>query len=340
MTGASKKLADTIPILAGAEAAALGKEKKPRLRPLCVDLDGTLVRTDTLVESATQLLRSNPLYLIWLPLWLMKGIAYLKFQIARHTNLDVSILPYNKQLLSYLMEEKRRGRKLYLVTGANRIVAERVQDYLGIFEGVLASSEKVNLVGRKKASVLVKKFGKKRFAYAGNSEEDFYVWRVCSEAVIVNAPSWIEAKARLKPEKIKIYSDRKSSLRIFLKAIRIHQCTKNILLFVPIFLANRWLDIGSILITSAAFLIFTMCTSGVYLLNDIFDLDADRKHPENKKRPLASGDLSLRSGLILAPLFLGTGLILAAFLSPKSSTARGPFLPASEAATSIFFSGA
>ncbi len=300
--------------LPGGTPAASGV---PKLRPLCVDLDGTLVKSDTLIESITHLVRKHIYYLFIIPWWIFKGKAYLKAQVAKKASLDVSLLPFNKALLSYLTDEKRKGRKLYLVTGANENLATRVSDYLGIFDGVLASDDKVNLVGRKKAQILVEKFGRKKFAYAGNSEDDFHIWRVCSEAVIVNAPGWIEARARQRPDRIKIYSDHTSTLKLLLKAIRIHQCAKNLLLFAPIFLANQWMEGWPLAKTFVAFLIFTMCTSGVYLINDLFDLDADRKHPENKKRPLAAGDLDLKTGILLAPMFLFFGLLFAGMLSTQ-----------------------
>ncbi len=88
-------------------------------RPLCVDLDGTLVKSDTLVDSLLLLVRTHPLLSLQAPLWLKGGKAALKARVSSQVELDAAHLPYNRKLLEYLEEQRGEGRKLYLTTGAD-----------------------------------------------------------------------------------------------------------------------------------------------------------------------------------------------------------------------------
>lgn len=154
--------------------------------PLCVDLDGTLVTTDMLLESICELVRSSPAYLILLPLWLFRGWAYLKRKVAQCTDLDVAILPYNQPFLKFLKAQHRKGRVLNLVTAADKKIANKVARYVGLFSAVFASDGKVNLKGKMKRQVLEEKYGSGGYSYAGNAKEDLEVWRRADEAIVVS----------------------------------------------------------------------------------------------------------------------------------------------------------
>ena len=80
-------------------------------RPLCVDLDGTLVKSDTLVDSLLLLVRSRPLDALKTPLWALRGKANLKREVTARVTLNVEHLPYNRPLLEYLMAQRGEGRK-------------------------------------------------------------------------------------------------------------------------------------------------------------------------------------------------------------------------------------
>jgi phosphoserine phosphatase len=153
-----------------------------------VDLDGTLIKTDLLWESMVCLLRRNPLWLLVLPFWWMKGRAHLKRQIAaRVGRLDIANLPYNESLLNFLRAAHRQGRPLVLVTASDGSLAQQVADHVGLFTEVLASDGKTNLRGVAKCRKLVEKFGERGFDYAGNSAVDLAVWRQARAAIVVNA---------------------------------------------------------------------------------------------------------------------------------------------------------
>src|SRR4029077_19483789 len=123
---------------------------RPVAEFLCVDLDGTILNGDLLWESLLVLLGAHPWYIFLLPLWLVRGKAALKHEIARRAELNVSTLPFREDVIGYLREEKLRGRKLILATGSDEILATAVADYLGLFDFVLGSDGKTNLTGENK----------------------------------------------------------------------------------------------------------------------------------------------------------------------------------------------
>jgi apolipoprotein N-acyltransferase len=163
--------------------------------PLCVDLDGTLIKTDLLWESLARLLRRNPLWLFPVLYWWTRGRAFLKQQLARRVAVDPASLPYNRPFLAFLREQKSAGRKLVLVTASDRDMALPVAGSLGLFDEVLASDGRANLRGRNKLKALVEKFGEHGFDYAGNSSADLAVWRGARLAIVVNAGPWLVKRA-------------------------------------------------------------------------------------------------------------------------------------------------
>ena len=76
--------------------------------PLVVDLDGTIIMSDSLVESVVILIKKSIINLLLIPLWLLKGKATFKCKIADNVTLQVNYLPYNQRLLDYLHEEKKK----------------------------------------------------------------------------------------------------------------------------------------------------------------------------------------------------------------------------------------
>ena len=163
--------------------------------PLCVDLDGTLIRTDVLWESLMLLLKQNPLYLLALPFWLLRGRAAMKKEIAVRTELDAASLPYHQPFLDYLKAEHRKGRTLILATAADNRLAQNVADHLGIFKDVLASDGQINMRGHNKGNTLSERYGQKGFDYAGNSTVDLPVWQQARHAIVVNANDGLARRA-------------------------------------------------------------------------------------------------------------------------------------------------
>ena len=279
--------------------------------PLCVDLDGTLIHSDLLLETLILLLKRNPLYGFLLPVWLRNGKAAMKAEIAKRVSLNPAALPYNQHFLDWLRGQQQAGRQLWLCTASNHRLAEAVAGHVQIFTGVLASSDTLNLSGSAKAARLVAQFGEKAFDYCGNARVDLAIWRVNRCAVAVNCQAKLLEKVKKVSEVAGIFPKPAGLWRPMLKALRPHQWAKNVLIFVPLAAAHRLGNFESIQQAVMAFLAFGFCASSVYLLNDMLDLEVDREHPRKRRRPFASGTLSLAYGLVLIPALLLITLLLA-----------------------------
>jgi len=295
-------------VLSTPDAATIGS------KPLCVDLDGTLVKSDTLVDSLLVLVRSHPRLLLQLPGTLLRGKAAFKAFVTSHVELDVLHLPYNRKLLHFLQQERARGRELYLATGADLRLAERVAQHLGIFSGVLGSDGVTNLTGQKKLAILHDRFGQDGFAYIGNSTADLPLLSDASEKMLANPTAALRSSIRkrgIAPSHV--FEERANSLPSLGKALRPHQWAKNLLILLPPLLAHeRSLPVlGKALL---AFVCFCCTASGTYLVNDLLDIDTDRRSSRKRSRPFASGDLAPAIGLIASAALLLLGLTLARVL--------------------------
>ena len=289
--------------------------------PIVVDLDGTIVRSDTLLESLVALIISSKIHLFYLPYWALYGKVFLKKKIAERAILNYELLPYEKELIDFLRLEKSNGRKIILATGAYKSIANMVSKHLNLFDAVYATDSE-NLTGTKKADVLVKRFGYQGFDYAGNSSADLHIWRVCRTAIAVNtSPGVLKKLLNIKPQTldttfVKDNFSFKKRIGIILKAIRVKQWVKNSLIFVPLILSQAYVDSENIFYSMVAFIAFSSCASSVYLLNDLVDIDSDRQHRYKKFRPFASGSMNLLNGLFLAVALLFIGFFIGSKLNP------------------------
>jgi 4-hydroxybenzoate polyprenyltransferase/phosphoserine phosphatase len=282
-----------------------------------VDLDGTLVKSDTLVDSLLALMRIHPARVFRLPDRLLAGKAAFKAFVAESVSLDVAHLPYNRAVLHFLNQEHARGRDLYLATGANAHLAHRVAEHLGIFTGVLASDGATNLTGNKKLNGLRSHLDNAAFDYIGNGTADLPLLAHAKEPMIAN-PS-LSLRMKLKARGIhpaRTFVERNPRLQSMVKAVRLHQWAKNLLIFVPL-LCSHALSQAKLLTALAAFFCFSLTASSAYIVNDLVDIEADRRHPGKLQRPFAAGDLSAIAGVAIAAIFLGAGLFGAAMLPGK-----------------------
>jgi len=296
------------------EMPPAGRTKEAETPPLVVDLDGTLVKTDLLWEGVLVLLKQEPWYAFVLPLWLMKGKAHFKRQVAQHVSLDVAVLPYRPQFLDYLREQHAQGRKLVLATGGDIEIARQVADHLKLFDVVLASDGETNLSGAAKRDRLVIEFGEKRFDYAGNGRHDLAVWAAARKAVLVNPSRRARSAARISLVD-RVFEEPRKGVADYLKPLRLEHWLKNILIFVPLLAAHRFDEIGLLGKLLVAFCSFGCFASSGYLVNDLLDLPADRHHPTKRLRPFASGDLPLSYAFAMIPALTGLGCLLATTVS-------------------------
>ena len=291
---------------------------------LCVDLDGALVKSDTLFDGTCLFARRQPMQIWRLPLWLAAGRAHLKAEIAWRAPLDVARLPYNSALLRFLRAERRSGRRIYLTTGADVSLAERVAGQVGIFDGVLASDGVVNLTRERKLALIESRFG--AFDYVGNSTADLPLLMRARQAMVANPTRGLLSGLRSRGIPIaRTFRDRPPILRTLMKAIRVHQWAKNILLLAPLLFSHN-LRPRPAAAVFLAFFCFSFMASANYLVNDLLDIENDRRHPAKRFRPFASGDLPVSSGILLALALACASLALLPLLARGFAVWLGVYL--------------
>jgi 4-hydroxybenzoate polyprenyltransferase len=296
--------------------------------PVCVDLDGTLVKSDTLVDSVLVMARQHPRGLLSIPGWIAQGKAAFKKHVTSAVELDVEHLPYNRALMEWLRQQAAEGRKLYLATAADRALADRIAAYLGIFHGVLASDGAINLAGGNKLAAFRERFGD-NFCYIGNARPDAEVLAACQSPLVANPDGSLRAAMRRAGTvPVSVFSDRSQTFKSWLRAVRLHQWAKNTLIFVPLLLAHAW-KTNTFASTFAgavtAFFSFGLCASATYIINDLLDIEADRRHPRKRNRPFAAGDLSAISGVAMVVLLMILAILLAVALPRIVEAAPGPY---------------
>jgi 4-hydroxybenzoate polyprenyltransferase/phosphoserine phosphatase len=281
---------------------------------LVVDLDGTLTPTDTLVESLIKLIKQSPLNLLRLPFWLLKGRASFKDSIAAHISISTEHLPYREFLLTYLRSEKAKGRRIILATAAHKSIANGVAAHLGLFDDVLASDSSCNLKGRAKLKAIQERVGKE-FVYAGDSHADIPIWKAAQAAVLVGVSPGVAASIRRDVSIEREFPKEGIGFAVWLRALRVHQWLKNLLLFVPLLTAFSFMEMGKLAMMVVAFLAFSFAASATYMVNDLWDLENDRAHPRKRLRPFASGKIPIPHGLAVAGSALGLAFVLAISVS-------------------------
>lgn len=275
--------------------------------PLCVDLDGTFIRSDLLLEGILRLIRDRPLIAARLPFWLLSGKAHLKAQLAKALPDPVSPPPVNAELAEWMQQEKSAGREIILVTTSHFEALGAVRG-LFPFDEIIASDDSTNLKGENKASVLVARFGERGFDYAGDSDADHAVWRHARKAVLVSHSRRKMAKLERRYDVARTFCTNSTGWRDWVKALRFHQWAKNLLIALP-FLAGHHFHTGWQLAgLLASFLAMSLCASGTYLWNDLFDLDYDRAHPRKRLRLAASGRTSIQRIALASFAMVASGL--------------------------------
>jgi 4-hydroxybenzoate polyprenyltransferase len=299
------------------ESVALHAVLTPSLQKpaLCVDLDGTLIKSDSLLDALFTLFRRRPATALMCSRFLLHGKAAFKAEIACHVTLNPATLPYNQPLLDHLRAEHAAGRDIYLATATNEKQAKRIADYLGIFGGVFASRPNINLRRGEKLKALEREFPERGFDYIGNDGPDIPVLARAQKGMLANPSAGLAG--RLKRHRItvhRVFEDRTPWLVTLLKALRIRQWPKNLLVFMPILLAHLLFDHQRMLAAFLAFLCFSLAASATYILNDLVDVEADRNHPRKRSRPFAAGDLSPQTGIVMMCVLVAAAAALASRL--------------------------
>jgi 4-hydroxybenzoate polyprenyltransferase/phosphoserine phosphatase len=299
--------------------------ENPKQIPLVVDLDGTLTPTDTLVESIFCLLKINPLNLFSLLFWLRTGRAEFKQHIAQRVDFSPQNLPWREDLLDWLRLQRSAGRSLILATAAHEKIANSVALQFDLFDSVISTNGKDNLKGAAKLAAIQQRVGP-RFAYAGDSKADLPIWRAAEAAILVGVSTTISREVHATVNVEKVFEPPGKRWLIWLRALRLHQWMKNLLLFVPLFTAFAFNDGAKLLAALLAFFSFSLAASATYLFNDLWDLDNDRQHPRKKYRPFACAGIPLFHGLVMAGALLILAMALALSVSVSFASMVGGYI--------------
>jgi 4-hydroxybenzoate polyprenyltransferase len=238
--------------------------------PLCVNLDGALVRNNLFLESILLAVKRRPMLLLILPVWLIGGRTAFRERVAREAEIDPALLLYRNDVLDVIRDARAEGRPVWLVTEGHQRYADAVSAYLGIFERAFGSDGKVNVRDKLEAENVS--------AHPAATPNDYVT-------------GW--------------------SPKAWMRAIRIHQWAKNVLLFVPLVTAHALFDITAVAAALVAFCSMCLCASSTYIVNDLLDLESDRHHVRKRTRPFAAGVLPISSGLLAAAVLMISGGVFA-----------------------------
>jgi 4-hydroxybenzoate polyprenyltransferase len=281
--------------------------------PLAVDLDGTLIKVDTLHEGFIDCIKRQPLAWAEYARMLSRGKAAFKREIASRTAFDPALLPYNEKFLDYLRREKRAGRRIGLFSAADQTIADKIANYLGIFDVVRGSDGSVNLRGDAKAQAIRETFGE-RFAYAGNDQIDRSIFDMAQQVVLVGDVNRLRSYLTHEKPVEAAYVQEVAGVGAWVKALRLEHWAKNVLVFVAPILAFQITSPAVLLEALLLFMSFGVLASATYLVNDLFDLSPDRQHPYKRFRPFAAGTIPVRHGAMVAVLLIavafGFGFVL------------------------------
>lgn len=288
--------------------------------PLVVDLDDTLLLTDTLAEAVVDCALRRPFKLLSALPKLADGRARFKAEVFDLVELDVDALPARDDLVEYIREQRAGGREVALVTATPQTIAEAVAGrFEGLFDTVHGSTSDHNLKGSNKARFLAERYPD-GFVYAGDSAADLKVWSEAGGIIFAGASKAVRAKASSLAKPVEASFDNPGrGVRQWRKALRLHQWAKNLLLFVALALSGQFVNPQAWVHAVTGFFLLGVVASATYLLNDLVDLSADRRHRTKRNRPFASGALSPVIGLILAPTMILAALVAAITLSPAFS---------------------
>lgn len=277
---------------------------------LVVDLDGTLIRSDMLYEtfwSAMALRWATPFIAA---ASLMGGRAALKRRLMQLGPVDVTLLPYDAQVIGYVRQWRATGRRAMLVTASDQAVAERIGAHLGIFDSVHGSDGSTNLKGPAKAAFLEAQFGRRGFVYIGDTFADLVVWRRAAKAVTVTPSGTLRALVDGLGSPVEHLPATGPSAADYASMLRPQDLIANLLVFLPLLWGAPFP--GAVWAAAVLFVAFCLATAGLAIATPLLQLAADRAHPDRRSGPVATGVVLIGQASVAGFLLLLAGLIIAA----------------------------
>jgi 4-hydroxybenzoate polyprenyltransferase len=301
-------------------AARLVPTRRDGVLPLVVDLDGALLRVNLLHESLLALLVRRPWQLIRaLRILITRGRVRMEAMVVSSGSVDVAYLPLREELLTWLRQQAAAGRKLHLVSAADPVTVGRFAASLRLFESCVGSGGSHRLKGTARADYLRRRFPE-GFSYAGGRAEKRAVWQSAGTVVLAGAQPIVRRRiARLNKPVEAEFPAPGIRVAVWLRQFRLHQWSKNLLVFLPLLLAHRFTDVQGWANTLLAFAGMGLVASATYVVNDLSDLSDDRLHFTKRNRPLAAGAVSALAAVSVALLMLIAGFVLAYAARPGAA---------------------
>jgi 4-hydroxybenzoate polyprenyltransferase/phosphoserine phosphatase len=288
--------------------------------PLVVDVDGTLIRGDLLHEAALQFVATRPFESWKLAVWLARGKAHLKSELAARIDPGVDNMPLRDETVAVIADAVTDGRPVYLASASDHRWVEPIAERINGIAGVMASDGEINLAGTAKAEALVARFGEKGFDYVGDARVDMPVWTAARRALLVSHAARFERGVRRRfPDMITV-ADARPQPRSYLQALRPHQWAKNALVFLPVIAGHKLGDPLTLWLALLAFAAFSLAASSAYILNDLLDIPGDRDHPRKRNRPFAAGRIPVIHGIALSAALMAAALGVGMMLTSRFAT--------------------
>lgn len=286
-------------------------------KPLVLDVDGTFLRTDMLLECFWAGLGKDPFAVIAASVRHFCTPAVLKRRLAEIAHIRTDLLPVNDDVKTLSERSLKEGRTVYFASASDHILVDRLAKDHGFTDASLASDGKNNLKGSAKAAALVDAHGENGFDYAGDARVDLAVWKMAENAIVVGAPRGVERILAAAGKTVVSYPGG-WRWRDLLRGLRPHQWVKNILLLLPMIAAHQF-GLPTLMLVLLGMAAFSAAASSIYIINDLLDLEADRLHPTKCHRPFASGAVPIHVGMaafvVLLLLAFGLGAVLGAAFS-------------------------
>ncbi|PXW76302.1 4-hydroxybenzoate polyprenyltransferase [Blastomonas natatoria] len=282
--------------------------------PLVVDVDGTLICSDLLYESALQLIATQPWNAWKLGTWLASGKAQLKQNLVETTDPHIATIPLREETVAYIAAAKAEGRPVWLASASDKSWVEQIAARIDGIDGVMGSDGVTNLAGPNKAKALVERFGHKGFDYIGDHHVDMPVWDAARRAILVAQSSALERAVKRRFADAEVIARPRTPIKPYFKAMRPYQWAKNALVFLPAIAGHSIGEFSVLLAAFMAFWAFSFAASSAYIINDLLDLPGDRDHHRKRNRPFAAAQIPIPRGIAMAAGLMTLAIVIAALL--------------------------